>query len=370
MKNTIQSAILKDLERYVPILIRIWQEQNNSKPTGRLSEGELRQLAQTVRELSAGLTGDRELIGSRYLNDPLSRGAYLLYFWQMSYLQARAALRFLPYPPKTALDLGCGPGPVACALADIGAQVCAADYSKEAIKLAHALTEKTQKNIRFHPWDAKKHPIPDGRFECITMSHLINELWDSNTRFELRADLIDKAGEHLTKNGTILVIEPALVRTSRETLQVRDELTRRGWHIHYPCPGDYPCPALAAENGMCHTAFPYERSTLLDSIIRYAGFKKEYLTMSMLILTRNPLPKRNTTTYRIVSDIMHTKNNRLRYLICGDGIRQSLSIAQNAPQELLASFKKLRRGDLITIQDAEVRETGKGIVRITTWSIQ
>lgn len=367
MKKNTTPSIVTDLERYVPTLIRLWQEKNSSANKS-LSESDLKHIAATVKELSAGLTGERELIGSRYLSDSLSLGAYLLYFWQMSYLQIRTALRHLPQSPKNALDLGCGPGPVSCALADIGADVCAADYSKDALTLARSITDRMHKKIRFLSWDAKKHSIPDGHYDCITMSHLINELWDSNTRFELRADLINNAGKHLTPQGAILIVEPALLQTSRETLQVRDELTRRGWHIHYPCPGDYSCPALSTDSGMCHTAFPYDRSELLDSIIRYAGFKKEFLTMTMLIISRNPLPKRNATVYRIVSDIMHTKNNRMRFLICGDGIRQSLSIANNAPNELLTAFKKLHRGDLIAFQDVEIRENGLGVVMETKFS--
>ncbi len=362
MKKNTPTPYLNDLNRFTSFFIRAWHDANaHENKKDSLSTKDIREIALRVEELSKGLTRERNLIGSRYMNDTQNRTAYLIYFWQISYIQARIALEQLSFKPQHALDLGCGPGPVSMALADCGADVVAADYSKDALTMARDIAQFAHKNIRFISWDAIKNPLPEGRYDCITISHLLNELWETSARVELRADLIDTAGELLTPNGRLIIIEPALLATSRETLQMRDELTKRGWFIQYPCPGEYPCPALNAETGMCHTAFSYEKTPLLESIIRNTSFKKEFITMTLLIIGRHPIPH-TPAHVRVVSEIMTTKNGRYRIILCGNGKRISLSVAHTATPSLLEQFRSLSRGDLIAIHNAEMRENGMGLI--------
>jgi len=367
MNETIRKKITADCGAYADILLRVWrnfQHVPGKRANAGLSPQELSIMAESIKTLSSGLTGERELIGSRYLSDPDMLGAYLLYFWQMSYLQARHALALLPFKPKMALDLGCGPGPVSMALNDLGASVTGADYSKDALSLARSIAAEAGKTMRFLPWDAVKNTIPDGWFDCIVFSHVLNELWSGEDRTELRTDLVEKASESLTDNGMIVVIEPALLEISRDTLRIRDELAQRGFFITYPCTGNYSCPALLTDTGMCHTAFEYERPALLESIVKKAGFKKDALKMTVFLFSRKK-PSISTNSYRVVSDMMETKNGRLRFLICGNGERISLSCAKSDRNSASSRLRSLRRGDLISIQNAEKRENGFGITEAT-----
>ncbi|HUX13008.1 MAG TPA: hypothetical protein VMW87_08250, partial [Spirochaetia bacterium] len=106
---------------WMPRLIRLWQRGRPGIRSDRLTRDELRQVSASVRELSAGLTGSRQLAGRRYMNDPRLLGAYLLYFWPVSYAQVRYVLEELGVDIGRVLDAGCGPLSSTCALLDYGA---------------------------------------------------------------------------------------------------------------------------------------------------------------------------------------------------------------------------------------------------------
>src|SRR5215813_8372881 len=160
----------------MPRLVAVWRRHR------RLPEGpptlvgrELKEVAQGIRTLSAGLTRDRALVGGRYLDDPKLLGAYLLFYWPVSYAQARAVLGEVPRRPRSALDLGSGPGPVAFAALDAGAsEVTAADRSAPALTLARALAAEAEEPLATRAWSGGT--LPDGRFDVILLGHLLNEL--------------------------------------------------------------------------------------------------------------------------------------------------------------------------------------------------
>src|SRR3954447_24793702 len=115
----------KDLDRWIPRLERA---------AGRI---DVKAVTAAVRTLSMGLTRNRELAGARYMDDPKLLGAYLLFYWPVSYAHARSTLSELTSPPRAVRDLGSGPGPLAFAALDAGATtVVAADRSKPALELA------------------------------------------------------------------------------------------------------------------------------------------------------------------------------------------------------------------------------------------
>src|SRR5262249_14574570 len=132
----------RDLSRWIPRLLAVWRRSARSPggPSDRLSPTELRRVAAGVRRLSLGLTRERSFAGARYMDDPVLLGASLLFYWPISYAQARTVLGELAARPRAVLDLGSGPGPFAFAALDAGAsQVTAADRSKMALALAREL---------------------------------------------------------------------------------------------------------------------------------------------------------------------------------------------------------------------------------------
>ena len=162
-------------------------------PDGLLPD-ELREVAAAVQRLSLGLTRDRKLVGARYLDDDRLLGAYLLFYWPVSYLQARGVLSELPRRPRSALDLGSGPGPVAFAALDAGAaEVMAADRSAPAPWRRRAgWPPRPGEPLATREWDPQRRGglagLAGGRkFDLITLGHVVNELFQGEGAATRRA---------------------------------------------------------------------------------------------------------------------------------------------------------------------------------------
>jgi SAM-dependent methyltransferase len=327
-------------------------------PNDMLTPHELREIAAGVKQLSLGLTRDRALAGAHYMDDPKLLGAYLLFYWPVSYAQARSALLEVGQRPRRVLDLGSGPGPLAFAAADAGgSEVVAADRSRPALDLAKALAIEAGEGLGTRDWSPEK-PLPDGQFDLITMGHVVNELFKGD--LEQRAKLIEKVLERLVKGGSLLIIEPALKETSRALLKVRDALVAKGYAVRAPCLFRGPCPALLKESDWCHAERSWRMPVLVEAIAKAAGLHKESLKMSYVILAPKgeawPQPP-DGRLFRIVSESLEGKG-RHRFMGCGPEGRVGLALQDKHQTDRNRLFFKLSRGDVIRIEGTEARGDG------------
>jgi SAM-dependent methyltransferase len=342
---TVSADAAKDLDRWIPRLERGWG--------GRV---DVRSVAQAVRTLSMGLTRDRTLAGAKYMDDPKLLGAYLLFYWPVSYAQARSLLSELPTRPRSVLDLGSGPGPAAFAALDAGAaDVTAADRSRRALELAKTLATDAEEALATREWSPER-PLPDGEFDLITMGHLLNELEPNR-----RVPLVEAALAKLKPKGSVLIFEPALRETSRGLLQLRDALVEKGYAVRAPCLWRKGCPALLKETDWCHAERSWRMPSLVEQIARAASLHKEALKMSYLVLApkgeawREPPPGR---VFRIVSEPLEGKG-RARYMGCGPEGRMGLALQHKHARPENEVFLKLQRGDVIEISTTQ--EKGDGL---------
>jgi SAM-dependent methyltransferase len=365
-------AYARDLERWMPRLIAVWRAQRKGGkgaaegPETRLTPQEVREVAAGVKQLSMGLTRERQLAGARYMDDPRLLGAYLLFYWPVSYAQARQALGELPHRPRSVLDLGSGPGPLAFAAMDAGAaEVTAADRSKPALTLARALAAEAGEALATRDWDPlKKSPLPEGQFDLITMGHVLNELYGTgDPATNPRAALLEGILERVKKNGSLLILEPALRETSRGLLKVRDVLVAKGYAVRAPCMFRGPCQALVKESDWCHAERAWPMPRVVEELARAASLHKESLKMSYLILA----PKGEAWAepphgrlFRIVSESLEGKG-RQRYMGCGPEGRVGLALQERHKNEQNAPFFKLNRGDVISVTETEPKGDGLGL---------
>ncbi|MGA9521535.1 MAG: small ribosomal subunit Rsm22 family protein [Myxococcaceae bacterium] len=355
----------KDLAKWFPRLIAVWRAVRRSPPgpPDRLTPPELKEVGAAVRRLSLGLTRERELAGAHYMDDPKLLGAYLLFYWPVSYAQARQVLGELPNRPRTVLDLGSGPGPVSFAAMDAGgAEVTAADRSRPALELALKLAAEAGEALSIRNWDPQaKKGLPEGQFDVITMGHVLNELFgQDDVALARRADLLEEALGKLKRGGSLVVIEPALRDTSRNLLKVRDQMVSRGYAIRAPCMFRGNCPALVKESDWCHAERSWEMPRVVEDLARAAQLHKEALKMSYLVLApkgeawREPPPGR---LFRIVSEPLEGKG-RHRYMGCGPEGRVGLALQTKHETPENKAFFHLRRGDVISVSETEERGDG------------
>jgi SAM-dependent methyltransferase len=366
----------RDLEAWIPRLITLWREQRTARtkgprqpplrgrhfeepPSPKLTPQEIKEVGAGIKRLSHGLTRERELAGAKYMDDPALLGAYLLFYWPVSYAQSRSLLSELPTRPRALLDLGSGPGPLAFAGIDAGAsETIAADRSKPALELARQLAIASSESLGTREWSPER-PLPEGKFDVITMGHVLNELFDGD--IQKRAELVEKVLERVKPGGSLVVMEPALRDTSRALLQVRDVLVARGYAVRAPCLFRGACPALVKPSDWCHAERQWRMPALTETLARTAGLHKESLKMSYLVLApkgeawAEPPPGR---VLRIVSEALEGKG-RQRFMGCGPEGRIGLAMQDKHRNPGNEKFFHLNRGEVIRI-GGEVEAKGDG----------
>lgn len=363
-----------DLAAWIPRLLTVWRAARRGArragprpPPDALLPDELREVAAAVTRLSTGLTRERELAGARYLDDERLLGAYLLFYWPISYLQARGVLSELPRRPHTVLDLGSGPGPLAFAALDAGATaVTAGDRARQALAAARELSRLAGAPLSTREWNpAHATPLADlvGAGvppDTILMGHVLNELWKGEGQAEKRAALLEQARGLLAPGGSLVVIEPALRDTSRALLEVRDLMVARGAAVRAPCLFRGACPALLKPGDWCHAERPIEPPPLVAQIGKAAGLRKEAVKMSYLVLAppgegwAEAPPGR---VFRIVSEPLAGKG-RLRYMGCGPEGRMGLALQEKHVGDGNRRFEELLRGDVVRLEGAEPKGDG------------
>jgi len=348
--------------------------------------------------LQTGLTGERRLIGVSYMDDPELLRVYRDYYWPVSREQARYVLRALrrqfPRGFAAVADIGSGPGPVAAAFAEDGTrELLLVDQSVKALDLARTLVntgltgnaslpepavpaEPAALRLETRVGDAGnaaavRASALHGRVDCVSFGHSLNELFAGlPDRVERRAALLGQYAESLSVGGIILVIEPALLATSRDALALRDLLIAQGWSTLAPCPGRsrLPCPALAAgAQQTCHAEISWTPPDRVAALASEAGLDKDTLKMVWFAFAPpgwqappgwRPEPDE---VYRVVSEPMLNKAGRLRRLLCGSSGRFPISAVAGGAEARRTGLGGFFRGDLVTVVQPELRENGWGI---------
>ncbi len=374
-----------------------------------------------VAVLQTGLTGDRALAGASYMEKPELLRAYLEYYWPVSHAQALHALR-VSIPSlastgfdrfRTVIDAGSGPGPVAAAFASLGCEsLVLVDSSRKALDLACSIISERSAVTDASPSistvcmdiaDPDPSKIPGwGQADCVSFGHSLNEIASGKPdRIEKRVSVLERwagalspaeipaaaeapaAAETPAAPGFMLIIEPALLSTSRDLLEVRNILVSRGWRVLAPCIGrsGLPCPAFGAgPSHTCHTDVRWDMSESVARIAASLGISKDTLKMTWFLLQpprsmpsaagdraaavetpAAPAVADGPYACRIVSEPMLNKSGRLRRLICGEKGRFPLSVASGSPECERTAFDFLVRGELVVLRECESRDSGWGI---------
>ena len=331
-----------------PGLRAAWRKLAGGVGDEPLSRSERERIVRGIARLSEGLTRERGLVGGRYLDDPELLGAYLLFYWPISYAQARAVLGELaPRPLGRVLDLGAGPLPMSWAAHDAGASaVHALDRVERALSLGRSLGDGVTTQV----WDPERgDPLPEGPFDTITAGHVVNELFLGKRAVARRMALLASALGRLASDGRLVIIEPALRETSRALLQLRDLLVDGGAVVHAPCLTHAHCPALARVEDWCHAERPWTAPAELSAIAEAARLHKERIKFSYLVVSpagarRAEDPER----FRIVSDALGSKGKRAQ-IGCGPRGLHAIVRRDRDANETNQVFDELARGDLIAV---------------------
>ena len=138
-----------------------------------------KQRAERVGDLFAAIARRYDL-----LNDLQSFGMHRL--WKRRVV-ALANVK----PGDRALDVCCGTGDIAFALARCGAEVIGLDFSDQMLEVAQTRLQNPKfkaQNVKFLQGDAAQLPFPDNSFDAVTMGYGLRNLssWETGLREMIR----------------------------------------------------------------------------------------------------------------------------------------------------------------------------------------
>lgn len=374
MKKRKNPAI--DLETILPLVIGVWRRMHKvSGPPDVLQTREFRRVVEGVKTLHEGLE-NKDLIGKNYFSDPELLGSYLLYQWIVHYQQAMSVLNELPNSPRRVLDIGSGPAPFAFAALRHGAsEVYATDRNVNALELGSTVCGRYGLPVSIRQWDCLKQPLPiSGTFDLIMLGHCLEEMFPANQKnwkdqqYQFIRYLLDK----LNPQGFLLIVDGSYIESNRRILELRDALVQAGVPVQAPCIWQGECPALKAKDSPCYAQREFEKPHLIKEIQRAVNINLGSLKMSYIIF-RSPKAQwpvvANKGLYRIISPPVESYQGK-RYYLCGSEGKKSLgSHLSEHPVESRA-FEYLRRGELISVQEALERPSTLDIIKGTTVSVE
>lgn len=351
-------------------------DRRRRPPGGRPSAGG-RPVASALLSLQRGLTGDRALAGSGYMDDPDYLAAYLEYYRAVSMAQVGRIADLSGIAPRSVLDLGAGPGSVSLELLRRGArEFFLVDSSRAALdaaassirELAAGLGAAVRVETRVADLESEAAVPEVGRFDLAAFGHCLNELDKGDDRLSRRRAVVERAARALAPGGSVMLLEPATLAASRDAIALRDALVAGGWFVEAPCTLRGPCPALAAgPNHTCHDEAAWNVPPGVRRLAEAAGLDRDLIKMTWFIVS--PPARRGSAapshvptvpSHRVVSAPMLNKGGRVRYLICGPAGRFPFSARQDDAAARSVGFFGLGRYDLITVDEPEQRENGWG----------
>lgn len=304
----------------------------------------------------------------RFAWTPERMAARLHFFLPRDQAKVAGALRDVALSPEwkgegdplELLDVGAGLGAsslgAVLALRSAGVtrelRVSLADPDASALSLA-ADVLATLPNVRVRRHDgAALHP------DLVIFAQVLVEMaagLPESAGDEACAKRVADAARGLAPGGRVVVVEPALLTSTRRLMRVRDRLAASGAHIVAPCPHSAGCAMLAQPRDWCHDDLNLDLPPWLHPLARAAGLRWQGLTFARLVLAAEAVPR---PPLRVVAPPRDSRGRKERQL-CGeftDGSRlrwvdrlDKHASPGNAP------FAELRRGDALTLDPPSAR---------------
>ncbi|MCR5046968.1 MAG: small ribosomal subunit Rsm22 family protein, partial [Treponema sp.] len=205
---------------------------------------------------------------------------------------------------------------------------------------------------------------------------------------------VKKVCERLEDDGLLILMEPALLATSRALIELRDSIIGSGMNLVSPCLQSLaPCPALENPKATCHFQFDWKMPKVVADLARLAGLNRADVKMTYFIFSKSAGDSfgqeedfgnaDNSTRGQegrgpdfglandskavsnasglsdifalVVSEPMLNKAGRIRFVLCNGKSRFTLSAKNGDPIAARQKFFDLRRYDKIQITNAQVR---------------
>ncbi len=342
------------------------------------SSTDLNELSAHVSRLSGLLTRDREALPEAYLKDPGMRQAYLRYFVPANIGKIHLPLRELSLHPKgllrrdrlRVLDLGSGPGTALLGMLEFFSR------QEHRPKLDCTALDQVGENLKdagrlFAEWrgstgmDASLRTLRSGveqaatrlageRFDILILSNALNELFHGrDERIEERRSVLRTLLDQLMdRQGSCIIIEPALRETSREMLEVVCGLPAENVRFYSPCPAEGLCATLENARDWQHEEVPWDPPPIVRDVDRRTGLRKDALKFSYVVLRTDAsciTDVHGRDAWRVVSEPLLSKG-KAEFYLCGSEDRRLAVRLDKDRSDANQDFGCLQRGDFVLFE--------------------
>ncbi len=193
------------------------------------------------------------------------------------------------------------------------------------------------------------------RFDLITVANTLNEV-----AYEKRNKLLRLINAGIKDDGFVILIEPALMTTSRDLLDFRDKMIKQGFYIYSPCLRNSNCPALETEKDWCHTEVKWKRPEFIRQVDLVSGNYRNTLKFSYIVASKRDVNlidfivgERNFKDYfRVVSQLIVEKGKKHCYL-CNEVGRLHCIKLDRVNSKENEIFDEIERYNIITLKNFE-----------------
>jgi ribosomal protein RSM22 (predicted rRNA methylase) len=304
--------------------------------------------------------------------------AYFAYNFPMNYMKTKYVVSELHnlYPGllnmanMKVLDIGCGEGAgllgVHDALPTAHIEILhGLDASRSMVKKARYMTRRLQHTTTHPRTRILYKDISEGllrtrtKYDVILLCNSIIEIVRDDAhvhRFLLRIS------KNLTKDGIIIIIEPALITASRKIMAVRDHITTaQTFSILHPCLHTHTCPLKNVRGGKewCHQTVRWKPPEYMQVLNQGLNRDLKTLKFSLLILSSSAPP--SPPGYLVISSLFKEKGRQRCFLCTPDGRVELVRLNKHRSREN-SDYEHIKKGAIVALQGIEKKRPGFWVV--------
>ncbi len=326
---------MTDLTPALKEVLSAWHARRGSVHVGAVAEG--------VSYLTKMLTG-RIPFRPGYMSKRNLLRAYVEYYLPLNAAKIALILDELATVDEVflreelrILDFGSGPGTASLAWRLWGGKTSShvlVDRVDEALDEAEVLLGSDFE---------RDSEIPPGPYDLIFASNVFVEIESGGELEELL--------RQLDPSGYLVILEPAMERSTRRLMEVRDRLVSEGWKIAAPCLGATRCPMLERDDLWCHQDRGWSGPAVISEVDKRTGLDNaRSLRFSYLVVTKEGRALSELANWRVVSNL-HRGKGKVWAELCG--AEEKLWTAEALRRHRSSGWKpffRAKRGDLLQLE--------------------
>ncbi len=187
------------------------------------------------------------------------------------------------------------------------------------------------------------------RFDIILFANSLAEIFQND---KISPKFMEQVLKCMTRDGIVIIIEPALKKFSRRLMNLRTEIieTRKS-SILLPCLHTNPCALLNVrkQREWCHQSISWEPPDFMKIINRGLNREIEHLKFSYLVIAKKDYKKSICNGFRVISRVLKEKGKK-RCFLCTPNGRVELVRLDKSKNTVNTPFDEIIKGDIIALK--------------------